>query len=75
MELMLRILREEHNWTQTEVAQKLTVTQTCYSKYETGTSHIPTTILIQLAEIYQTNIDYLLGLTDERKPYPKRKHK
>ena len=72
---MLRALREDHGWTQTELAQKLNMSQAGYSKYETGENDIPTAIFIQLAEIYQTSVDYLLGLTNERKPYPKKKQK
>ena len=69
---MLRAMREDHDWNQTELAQKLDMSQTGYSKYETGENDIPTAILIQLAEIYQTSVDYLLGLTDERRPYTRR---
>lgn len=72
---MLRAMREDHDWNQTELAQKLDMSQTGYSKYETGENDIPTAILIQLAEIYQTSVDYLLGLTDERRPYPRRKRR
>ncbi len=46
------------------------MSQTGYSKYEIGENNIPTDILIKLALLYGTSIDYLLGLTDERKPYP-----
>ena len=47
------------------------MSQTGYSKYEVGTNDIPTEILKKLASYYDTSIDYLLCLTDERKPYPK----
>ena len=46
------------------------MSQTGYSKYETGENDIPTSILIKLAAYYDTSIDYMLGLTDERKAYP-----
>ena len=72
---MLRAMREDHDWNQTELAQKLGMSQTGYSKYETGENDIPTAILIQLAEIYQTSVDYLLGLTDDPRPYPRRKRR
>ena len=47
------------------------MSQTGYSKYETGENDIPTPILIQLSRFYDTSIDYLLGQTAYKKPYPK----
>ena len=70
---MLRAMREDHDWNQTELAQKLGMSQTGYSKCETGENDVPTAILIQLAEIYQTSVDYLLGLTDDPRPYPRKR--
>ncbi len=66
----LRDLREDHDLTQTEVAKMLGMSQTGYSKYETGENDIPTDVLIKLAKFYNTSIDYLLGQTDS-----KRRHK
>ena len=66
----LRDLREDRDMTQTEVAKMLGMSQTGYSKYETGENDIPSSILIKLAKFYHTSTDYLLGLTEERKPYP-----
>ena len=65
----IRDLREDRDLSQTEVAKFLNMSQTGYSKYEVGTNDIPTKILIQLAKFYNTSIDYLLGITDEIKPY------
>ena len=45
------------------------MSQTGYSKYEVGTNDVPTKILIQLANFYNTSVDYILGLTNEIKPY------
>lgn len=59
--------------TQTDIAKYLGMSQTGYSKYETGENDIPTAILIALAQLHHTSIDYLLGLTDELKPYPRAK--
>ena len=53
----LRDLREDHDWTQAHLARKLNVSQTGYSKYETGENDIPTQVLIQLARFYDTSID------------------
>ncbi len=66
----LRDLREDHDMNQTQLAKLLGMSQTGYSKYETGENDIPTAILIKLANIYNTSVDYLLGLTDEEDPYP-----
>ena len=63
----LRDLREDHDWSQTELAKKLNMSQTGYSKYETGENDIPTHVLIALSKIYNTSVDYLLGLTDDPK--------
>lgn len=65
----IKDLREDRDLTQTEVAKILGMSQTGYSKYETGENDIPTSILIKLAEFYQTSVDYLLGLTDNAKRY------
>ena len=60
----LRDLREDHDLTQTKVAIYLGMSQTGYSKYETGENDIPTDVLIKLADLYNTSVDYLLGRTD-----------
>ena len=65
----LRDLREDRDLNQTEVAKMLGMSQTGYSKYETGENDIPTSILIKLARFYDTSIDYLLGETDDPKRY------
>lgn len=67
----LRDLREDRDLLQKDIAKVLNMSQTGYSQYETETNDIPTDILKKLASYYDTSIDYLLCLTDERKPYPK----
>ena len=69
----LRGLREDMDMTQKQMAEILNMSQTGYSKYETGENDIPTSILIQLSLFFETSIDYILGLTDERKPYKRKK--
>ena len=71
MEMYPRIknLREDSNINQTQLAGYLGMSQTGYSKYETGENDISTQVLIKLANYYHTSIDYLLGLTDNRRPY------
>lgn len=68
----IRDLREDKDLTQTQVAKILNMSQTGYSKYETGENDIPTNILIKLAIYYNTSIDYILGLTDDAKPYTRK---
>ena len=65
----IRDVREDNELNQTEVAKMLGMSQTGYSKYETGENDIPTAILIKLARFYHTSIDYLLGETDNRERY------
>ena len=62
----IRDLREDHDLTQKQIAQMLGMSQTGYSKYETGENDIPTQVLIKLADFYQTSIDYLLGRTSQK---------
>ena len=66
----IRDLREDRDLNQTQVANILGMSQTCYSKYETGENDLPTMVLIKLARFYNTSIDYILGETDETKRYP-----
>ena len=64
----LRDLREDADLNQTQVAKFLGMSQTGYSKYETGENDIPTQVLIKLAGFYKTTTDYILGLSDRRDP-------
>lgn len=67
----LRDLREDSDMSQKELARRLGMSQTGYSKYETGENNVPAEMLIKLAELYGTSVDYILGLTEERRPYPR----
>lgn len=69
----LKELREDRDLNQTQIAKYLNMSQTGYSKYETGENDVPTKILIELAKFYDTSIDYLLELTNEIKPYQRLK--
>ena len=64
----LRDLREDADLNQTQVAQFLGMSQTGYSKYETGENDIPTQVLIKLAAFYKTSTDYIRGISDRRDP-------
>ena len=65
----LRDLREDADLTQTQVAKHIGMSQTGYSKYESGENDIPTQVLIRLAQFYKTSVDYILGISDQRSPY------
>ena len=69
----IRDLRTDRDLNQTQVAKLLGMSQTGYSKYETGENDVPTQVLIRLARFYDTSVDYLLGETNERRRYPKTK--
>ena len=65
----LRNLREDKDLTQKQLGNILNMSQTGYNQYEIGKNDIPTKILIKLADFYNTSVDYILGLTDNPKPY------
>ena len=65
----LKDLREDKDLAQKEVAALLGIDQRVYSTYETGKREIPTRHLIVLAKYYKTSTDYILGLTNNHKPY------
>lgn len=69
----LRNLREDHDLTQEQIAQYLHTTQRTYAHYEKGDRGIPLETLELLAEYYNTSIDYLVGRTDFKYPYPRAK--
>lgn len=66
----LEALRIDNDLTQKNVADILHMQREVYRRYEKGTRTIPVECLITLAEYYGTSIDYLLGLTSQKKPYP-----
>lgn len=67
----MRELREDNDLLQKEVAEKLDIRYNVYQRYEYGERLIPIDKLILLAKLYNTTTDYILGLTDEKKPFPK----
>jgi transcriptional regulator with XRE-family HTH domain len=62
----IRDLREDNDLTQQEVANYLGMKQPQYHRYESGTRDVPTDILIKLAKLYNTSVDYILGLTNKQ---------
>lgn len=66
----LRNLREDLDMTQAEVGRYLHISQRSYAHYEAGTREIPIDILIELANLYQVNLDYLVGRTNKKNRLP-----
>lgn len=68
--MRLKDLREDNDLLQKDIAKKLNIAVRTYSGYETGNRNIPNEILIKVADIYNTSIDYILERTNIKKPYP-----
>ena len=68
-DMRIKDLREDSDLTQKQIADFLHIKQNTYSQYENGHRQLPIDFLIALAKYYKTSTDYILGLTDERKPY------
>ena len=75
VKIRIKDLRTDNDLTQKEIAEAIGITQRKYSYLETGKQQWPDELLVRLAELYHTSIDYLLGLTDNPRPYPRRKQK
>ena len=69
----IRDLREDKDMSQAKMGQILSCSQRVYSNYERGDVEMSTRVLIELAKFHDTSIDYLLELTDEKHPYPRKK--
>ena len=69
----IRALREDSDRTQQDMADILHINRRTYSAYENGVNAVPLDIMISLARLYNVSTDYLLNLTDETKPYPRKK--
>ena len=63
----LKDLREDHDFSQSFVAEYLQMKQPQYSRYERGLRDVPTDVLIRLAKLYNTTTDYILGISDDIK--------
>ena len=57
-------LRNDHDLTQQQVADYLTCNRQVYARYERGFREIPVSMLVKLADLYKTSVDYILGRTD-----------
>ncbi len=71
MKIRIKDIREDKDLTQKAIAQILGIQQNSYSQIENGTNNIQIDHLVKLANFYNTSTDYLLGLTNEIKPYPR----
>lgn len=71
----IKNLREDNDWTQQYVANLLHISRSTYSAYENGANAPPLEILIELSAIYNTSVDYILDLTDNRNPYMRKRVK
>ena len=69
----LEDLRIDSDKTQAEIAEYLGCQREVYRRYEKGTRQIPVDLLIKLSLYYQVSIDYMVGITNTKKPYPKSK--
>lgn len=69
----IRNLREDMDLTQQNMADKLFINRRTYSSYEIGVRGIPIEVLSNIADIFDTSTDYLIGRTDVKNPYPKNK--
>ncbi len=72
MRLRIRDLREDNDLKQKDIAEYLICDQSLYSKYERGERPLPLELADRLADYYGVSVDYLMGRTDVREPYPPR---
>lgn len=69
----IRNIRIDRNLTQEDIAKLLNVRQNTYCQYETGILNYPLDVVVKLAKFYNVSVDYLVGLTDEDTPYPRKR--
>lgn len=65
----IKSVRKDHGWSQQQMANRLHISRSAYAAYESGRTACPPAILIQLSQLYNTSIDFLLGRTDDPTPY------
>lgn len=69
---VIRALRIDSDKTQEELAKVIYVSQRTYSDYESGRIRIPVNALIEIAKYYNVDMNYICGVSDERKPFPQK---
>lgn len=67
----IRDLREDSDKTQKEIADILGTSQTMYARYERCANEMPIRHLLTLAKYYNVSMDYLTGISNVKKPYPR----
>jgi len=72
--LKIRDLREDNDWTQQYMADLLFIKRNTYGSYENGVNQPPLDILVKIADIHNTSVDFLLGITDVKEPYQRKKN-
>ena len=70
----IRNLREDRDLSQSTIAKSLNISQRSYSRYENDDRSIPIEILSKLADFHNTSVDFLIGRTNQKEPYPKGPH-
>ena len=70
---IIRDLREDHDLTQKRLGEAVGVSQRTYAYYESGQRMLPPQVLCALTKFYGTSVDYLLELTDDPRPYPRKR--
>lgn len=70
MRLRIRDLREDNDLKQRQIAEYLMCDQSLYSKYEREERPLPLEAAVKLADLYHVSVDYLVGRTNVREPYP-----
>ena len=68
----IRNLRIDNHYTQKQLATYLSISQNTYTQYEIGVLNYPIDVLMKLADLYDVSVDYLLGRTNIKTPYPKK---
>ena len=68
----IRNLRIDRGYTQKQIGEYLGISQNTYSQYEIGILNYPVEVIVKLALFYNVSADYLLGLTSEKQPYPRK---
>ena len=69
--MRLKDLREDLDIPQRVIAEYLGIRQNTYSQYENEQRQLPIEMLIKLSEYFNVSSDYILGITNVKKPYPK----
>lgn len=68
----IRDLQEDRDFSQSAVAKAIHVAQTTYSDYENGKVRIPVECLVELAKFYDVDINYITGVSLEKKHFPEK---